>query len=178
MALGRDTVMGKQTAVALTPVDERAFLDFLRSIAEIRLLVWSGPTAESLSIESFESVLGYATFYIWNTAFTWTPEYGTVTADPSGARNGYRFVSNSSTAPVLEYSRHNFTDPRGAHGRVYWCKSFASIPTYDVAVFDKWYLAVVRWLRKHGKQAQRGTLNTFYLPDAWSQYGQAVQSEE
>lgn len=168
--------MGKQTAVALTPVDELVFLNFLRSIAEIRLLVSSGPTAESLSVESFDSIRGYATFYIWNTAFTWTPEYGIVTADPTGARNGYRFVNNSSTAPVLEYSRHSFTDPRGPYGRIYWCKSFASMPAYDVAAFDKWYLAVVRWLRKNGKQAQKRTLDTYYLPDAWAKYRQAVQS--
>jgi len=53
--------VGKQTAIALTPADERAFLEFLRSIAEVRLLVSSGPTAESLSVEGFDSIEGYAT---------------------------------------------------------------------------------------------------------------------
>jgi hypothetical protein len=170
--------MGKQTAVALTPADERDFLLFLRSVAEIRLLISFAPTVESLWVESFDSVEGYAAFYIWNTAFAWKPEYGTVTADPSHARNGHRFVRNSATAPVIEYSRHNFHEPRAAYGRVYWCKSSAGAPAYDIALFDKWYSAVVRWLRKNGKQASQGTLNTYYLPDAWAKYGESVQSAE
>ena len=170
--------MGKQTAIAMTPADERAFLSFLRSTAEVRLLVSSGPTPESLWVEEFDRIVGYAKFYLWNTAFAWTPEYGIVTADPTGARNGYRFVSNSSVAPILEYSRHNFQDPRGTYGRVYWSKYFSGTPAYDVAAFDRWYSTVVRWLRKNGKQARKGTLNTYYLPDAWTKYGQALQSAE
>ena len=171
--------MGKQTAVAMTLVDERIFLDFLRSVAPIRLLISSsGPTAESLWVESLEGNEGYGAFYIWNTTFAWTPEYGTVTADPSGARNGYRYVRNSGTAPVVEYSRHSFQNPRAMYGRVYWSKYFSGVPAYDVAAFDRWYSVVVRWLRKNGKQARRGTLNTYYLPDAWAKYGEAMQSAD
>jgi hypothetical protein len=170
--------MGKQTAVALTTVDETAFLHFLRSNAEVQLLISSGPTAESLWVESFDSVEGYATFYIWNKTFPWTPEYGTVTADPSGARNGLRYVSNTATAPVIEYSRHNFHEPRGAYGRVYWRKSFAGAPAYDSTLFDKWYSAVVRWLRKTGKQAEKEFLGTYYLPDAWAKYGPSNRAAE
>ncbi len=80
--------MGKQTAIALTPADEQAFLGFLRSIAQVKLLVPSGPSIESLWVDSFDRVEGFAQFYIWNIAFAWSPEYGTVTADPSGAHNG------------------------------------------------------------------------------------------
>lgn len=170
--------MGKQTAVALTATDEQAFLHFLRSIAEVRLLISSGPTVESLWVESFHAVEGYPKFYVWNSAFAWRPEYGTVTADPSGARNGHRFISNSATAPVIEYSRYNFLEPRAAYGRVYWCKSFAGAPAYDTTLFDKWYSAVVRWLRKNGKQAEKGFLNMYYLPDAWAKYGETRQSAQ
>jgi len=158
--------MGKQTAIALTPADERAFLTFIKSIAEVKLLV------------SFDCIEGWGKFYIWNTAFAWSPEYGTVTADPSGARNGHRFVSNEGTAPLLEYSRHNFQNSRGAYGRLYWSKYFSGVPAYDVLAFDRWYSVVVRWLRKNGKQTRKGTLNTYYLPDAWEKYGKALQSAE
>ncbi|EMO31973.1 hypothetical protein LEP1GSC175_3030 [Leptospira santarosai str. HAI821] len=34
--------------------------------------------------------------------------------------------------------------------------------------FDKWYNQIVRWIRKNGKQKERGRLNTYYLPDAWN----------
>jgi len=170
--------MGKQTAIALTPADEREFLAFLKSTAEVKLLVSSAATVESLWVDSFDCVQGWGIFYVWNTAFGWSPEYGTVTADPSGAHNGYRFVSNKNTAPLLEYSRHNFQNSRGAYGRVYWSKYFSGTPAYEVPAFESWYSAVVRWLRKNGRQARKGTLSTYYLPDAWAKYGHALQSAE
>ena len=165
--------MGKQTAIALTRADERTFLAFLRSSAEVNVFVSFAPTVDSLWVDSFDCVEDWK-FHIWNTAFAWSPEYGTVTADPSGAHNGYRFVSNTGAAPVLEYSRHNFQlqNSPGRYGRIYWSKYFSGIPAYDVLAFERWYSAVVRWLRKNGKQARRGTLETYYLPDAWTKYGQ------
>jgi len=87
-------------------------------------------------------------------------------------------VSNEGTAPLLEYSRHNFQNCRGTYGRLYWNKYFSGMPTYDVLAFDRWYSVVVRWFRKNGKQARKGTLNTYYLPDAWAKYGQALQPAE
>jgi len=168
--------MGKQTAIALTPADERAFLTFLKSIADVKLIVSSAPTVESPWVDSFDCVQGWGPFYIWNTAFAWSPEYGTVTLDPTGAHNGYRFVSNRNAAPLLEYGRHNFTNSRGAYGRIYRSKYFSGMPAYDVLAFERWYSAVVRWLRKNGKQASKGTLNSYYLPDAWAKYGQTLQS--
>jgi hypothetical protein len=169
--------MGKQTAIALTSADERAFLTFLRSIATVKLIVSSAPTVESLWVDSFDCVQGWEKFWIWNTAFAWSPEYGTVTKDPSGAHNGYQFVSNFDKAPLLEYSRHNFQNLPGTYGRIYWDTYFSGI-AYDALAFGRWYSAVVRWLRKNGKQARKGTLNTYYLPDAWVKYGQALQSAE
>jgi hypothetical protein len=32
----------------------------------------------------------------------------------------------------------------------------------------------IKW--KNGKQARKGTYRTYYLPDAWVKYGQALQS--
>lgn len=56
------------------------------------------------------------------------------------------YVSNSSAAPVLEYSRHTQHSP----GRIYWAKHF-SAPTglaYDAAAFERWYDSVARWVKK------------------------------
>jgi hypothetical protein len=172
-------LMGKQTAVALTAADEADFLGFLRSRAEVKLLASSGPSVEALWVEAFEPKHGHGEFYGWNTEFQWIPEYGTVTADPTGARNGYRYIRNSATAPLIEYTRHNFQGARATYGRVYWCKSSTAShgSDYDAVAFDKWYSSVVRWLRKNGKQAERGVLNPYYLPDAWRRYGQALSTQ-
>ncbi|PWU18183.1 MAG: hypothetical protein C5B50_09760 [Verrucomicrobia bacterium] len=141
--------MGKQTAIALTSADERAFLTFLRSIAEVKLFVSSAPTVDSLWVDSFDCGEGHTMFYVWNTAFAWSPEYGTVTADRSGTTNGHWFVSNKDAAPLLEYSRHSFQHSRGGgRGRLYWSKYFSGIPAYDVLAFERWYSTVVRWLKK------------------------------
>jgi len=56
--------MGKQTAIALTPADERTFLTFLRSIAEVKLIISFGPTVDSLWVNSFDCIEGYEVFYI------------------------------------------------------------------------------------------------------------------
>jgi hypothetical protein len=139
--------MGKQTAIALTKADEREFLVFLKSAAEVKLFVPFATTVESLWVDSFDGV-EESMFYIWNTAFAWSPQYGTVTTDRSGTTGGYRYVSNTDTAPLLEYSRHSFQYSRGGCGRLYWSKYFLGMPDYDVLAFEKWYSAVVRWLKR------------------------------
>lgn len=169
--------MGKQTAVALTPDDERAFLAFLESTGDIKLFVTFAPTIEALWVGSFEEAPGWSVS-ICNLAFAWTPEYGTVTADATGTHNGYRYVSNAGTAPVIEYSRHNFQNDGRTYGRIYWGKRFSDNPTYDVQAFVKWYSTVARWLRKNGRQAVKGSFNTYYLPDAWAKHGQGLQPTE
>jgi len=167
--------MGKQTAVAMTDGDELLFLQFLRSLCEIRLLQSSAPTKEGIWLEHFlPREEGHRQFYIWNTHFPWQPEYGQVTKDRSGKGQGWYFIANSSQAPLIEYNRHNFQDRFGhGYGRVYWSKYFAAPNglSYDVDAFDKWYMQVVRWIRKNGRQKSKGTLNPYYLPDAWEKYG-------
>ena len=71
---------------------------------------------------------------------------------------------------LIEYDHHNFSDKRGIKGRIYWAKFFAAPKglCYDVEGFTKWYDRVVRWIRKEGRQIEKGSYNTYYLPDAWS----------
>jgi len=164
--------MGRQTLVAMTDNDEEVFISFLRSTADIQLLEYFAPTRESIWVDSFSSrERGHWTYNIWNRAFDWTAEYGQVRDDlPSTQNPGWFFVSNISDAPVIEYSRHDFHDDTDlTYGRVYWAKSFATPPEYDLQAFSNWYDEVVRWIRKNGTQIDRGAYNTYYLPDAMRQ---------
>ncbi|EKO86431.1 hypothetical protein LEP1GSC151_4220 [Leptospira interrogans serovar Grippotyphosa str. LT2186] len=40
--------------------------------------------------------------------------------------------------------------------------------------FDKWYNQIIRWVKKNGKQKYKGTLNAYYLPDAWKAYVEKI----
>ena len=109
--------------------------------------------------------------YIWNKAFSWTIEYRQVNLDaPVVERRGWYYIRNSSSAPVIEYDRHNFADKQGlSSGRVYWDKFWAAGSPgelYDIDAFTKWYNQVIRWIRKNGKQRVSGAYNPYYLPDA------------
>ena len=128
--------MGKQTAVAMTEKDEDIFLQFLRSLSEIRLLQSSAPTQETIWIDHFSPrEQGFWKYYIWNTSFPWQPQFGQVTKDRSGKQQGWYFIANSSEVPIIEYFRHNFSNRPGyGYGRVYWAKYFAAPNglSYDV----------------------------------------------
>jgi hypothetical protein len=91
-------------------------------------------------------------------------------------RVGWSFLGNSSTGPLLEYSRHNFNDRHGA-GRVYWAKHFAAPKAlgYDVDAFSRWFDQVVRWIRKHGRQKQRAAYEPYFLADAWNRSQRAAE---
>jgi len=166
--------MGRQIQVAMTEPDERVFLEFLRSTATIRIFESAAPTQGQMVVDGFgPREQGHWHYFIWNTAFAWSPEYGQVSSQATDSgRAGWSYLRNSSTAPVLEYGRHHFTSPRGATGRVYWAKYFASpgaLP-YDVDAFSGWFDEVARWIRKHGRREARGAHERYFLPDAWQTY--------
>ena len=153
----------------MTDQDEESFISFLLGIANFQLLESFGPTKDAIWVDRFAPRQdGHWQYFIWNRAFPWSPEYGRVTGSKSGSRKGWYYLANCSTAPLIEYDRHNFEDKRGVKGRIYWAKSFAA-PNgldYDVDEFTKWYNRITRWLRKEGKQLEKGSYNTYYLPDA------------
>jgi len=98
------------------------------------------------------------------------PDYGQVSQQATvSERAGWCYLRNSSTAPVLEYDRHNFTDPRGVTGRIYWAKYSAGAEglPYDVDGFSRWFDQVARWIRKHGRREHPGAHERYFLPDAW-----------
>lgn len=167
--------MGKQTAVAMTEEDERDFLEFLRCGREIRLLTLFAPTVQAIWADEFQPrVSGNWQYLIWNTQFPHTFRYGTLGEQAPEDRRGWTYLDGHSRAPLIEYSRHNFTDLEGrTYGRIYWSK--LSGPSgrysYDVDAFAKWYDEVARWIRKHGRQKVKGPYNPYFLPDAWAKYG-------
>ena len=158
--------MGMQTAVAMTEVDEAVFLAFLRDSAEIRLIRDFAPTCEDLWTDTMEPRgPGNWSYSLWNTRFAWEPEYGQVTASASGDRQGHCYVSRTSQAPIIDYSRHHFDNAQGTmYGRVYWAKC-------RVTDGGRWYDQCVRWIRKNGRQKEKGAYYPYYLPDAWAKYG-------
>ncbi len=167
--------MGRQTQVAMTDADELEFLGFLRSTADIQLFESSAPSPEQMVVAGFAPrEQGHWQYFVWNRAFPWTPEYGRVAEGAAvPERVGWSFLRNSSSAPLLEYHRHNFTDPRGVAGRLYWAKHFATPGPlgYDADAFSKWFDQVVRWIRKHGRQERRGAHETYFMPNAWVSAG-------
>jgi hypothetical protein len=169
--------MGKQVAIAMLEQDEAEFLAFLRSTADVRLYRSSAPSAEALAVDAFseEGPVCWQ-FFIWNTAFRWQPSIGYVPDNaPVTARRGWAYLSNTGTAPVIVYDRHNFRNSN-SQGRIYWAKVFrASEPLgYDVGEFERWYNQVARWVRKHGRRDKSENYGPYYLPHAFSNHGGAL----
>jgi hypothetical protein len=160
--------MGRQIAIAATAEDERALLEFLRSTAEIALIETFAPTPEALWIDGFSPELnGHWSYLIWNRSFPWEPVYGEVgpqAHDPTQV--GWFYVRNRSTGPLLEFGRSDV--PGRRYGRLYWCKSSAAPPDYDVQAFSAWYDAVVKWVRRTGRRREpKEPFSPYFLPDAW-----------
>jgi hypothetical protein len=169
--------VGKQTAVAMTDEDERVFLDFLREGQEVRLLTLFAPTEEAIWVDEFQPREdGNWLYFIWNVQFGHTFQYGRLGEQAPEDRRGWTYLDGHSRAPLIEYSRHNFSDTQGSmYGRIYWSKlRDASEETgYDVEAFAGWYDRIARWIRKHGRQKEKGSYDPYFLPDAWEKYGVA-----
>jgi len=156
-------MVGKQLQIAMNEADEKDFVSFLRSVADIRLIEAFAPTIEALWVDDFNPISkGHHTYAIWNTAFAWMPEYGTVgeqAHDPNSI--GWRYISNADGAPLLHMTRSNLLS--GVSGRLFWAKDFAAPGgmAYDVASFSNWIDSVWRWVRRHGKKLKNLDLQPY-----------------
>jgi len=171
--------MGRQMAVALTPVDETAFLDFLRSEADIQLIEPFAPSKRELWVESFATErTGHWDYCVWNQQFPWAPAYGRVKGDAYQKECvGWYFVANLDAAPVIEFTRSDVAQAK--YGRLYWAKSFSAPRLdYDVEEFSRWYDSIVRWIRKNtAGKVKRGWV-TWFLPDAWRVHTELVGKQK
>ncbi len=156
----------------MTEVDERDFLKFLRESAHVQLFETFSPTEAGLWVDAFAPTRpGHWQYRIWNKAFPFTPDVRQTTRE-AGSRAGLYYMANTHDTPLLEYDRHNF-ESSGGYGRLYWSKYFSAPSglTYDVEKFGRWYESIVGWIRKNGRRKTRGTLEPYYLPDAWAKHG-------
>ena len=167
---------GRQIPVAMTESDEKRFLAFLRTKAEITIFVASAPKTEMLTVDRLPPrKSGKKQFFIWNSQFAWSP-------DIAVASNGSVFIRDIHRAPVIEYGRDSFRTI-GDIGRVFWSKGITPggpyafkhpvyTYAYDAAKFDKWYTEAVRWIKAHSRPKKcrhRGII--YYLPSAWLWHG-------
>lgn len=163
--------MGRQLQLLMSASDEKSFIAFLRSTASIQIIESFAPTTDALWVEDFNpSFVEHHTYAIWNKAFSWIPQFGTVgpkAHEPSHI--GWRYICNTPSAPLLTVSRSN--PLTGESGRLYWAKDFVASNglTYDVANFNQWVDAIWRWVRKHGSKTQELPLEPYVLPGAMEQ---------
>jgi hypothetical protein len=158
--------MGRQTAIAMDLEDERAFLAFLRSTADLAIFRSWSPEPREIAEFSLESEAD--PFYLHNKAFSWEPEFelvNVVRRDTGDPVSYYRL--RDRLAPLLEYSRHPLqaSDPT-VGGRLYWAKDFPGNVSYDVEEFGEWYSAVTRWVRRNGVKVRHGQTEPWCLPGA------------
>ena len=162
--------MGKQLQVLMNTKDEENFISFLRATANLQLFESFAPTTNQLCVEKFSPNFdGHHTYAIWNTNFSWKPEYGIVGSkahDPNLI--GWSYISNLSAAPVIEVSRSNLA--KITAGRLYWAKNFSApngLP-YDEVAFAKWVDTIWRWVRKNGKKVPDLPLQPYVFPEAFN----------
>lgn len=169
---------GKQIAVAMTVQDERKFLAFLRTTADVQILALNSPQADRVWLDAFPPRRSRDTlstgFLLWSRAFEWTPE---VKVDGHGVAG----VVNGHPAPVIEYLRHPFFVPAPNVGRLFWSRGMtADGPyqakdglrfSYDPEAFDVWWQQVIQWVRAHSHHRTDGRGHIHYLPWAWWRYG-------
>lgn len=160
-------------AVAMTEKDERDFLQFLRSTADIRIFNEKAASPELLTLEELPPrSSGVRQVFIWNVQFPWT-----LRVEPT--KIGTCFVKNYASGPVIGYYRDSLGSPPFNRGSIFWPTSpdpemlQANPQTpycYDHDAFRPWYEKIVRWVLNNGRRGW-GKNRQYYLPDAWRRHG-------
>jgi hypothetical protein len=165
------SVMGRQLPIIASYEDERSLLSFISQITPIRVFVMHRSSTQELWQDNWimDDISDFQ-YYVWLTAFPWTPEYRQTGGRrcPASSR-GYWYISNYSNAPVLEISRP--ANNTRSSGRIYWSKYFSASNEleYDVNAFEGIVNRIWNWIRKHGKcvKEHKSRLATYVLPDAY-----------
>lgn len=167
--------MGRQIQLLMSIEDEADLLSFLRSTCELQIFESFAPSTEALWVENFApSFEGHWSYRIWNKAFAWNPEYGSVGENSHNPEHiGWRYISNLGTAPVLEVTRSR--PDLSESGRLYWARNFSEPKglNYDVDEFSRWIDKIWYWVRKHGCKVKALPLQPYALPHALSRTGVA-----
>lgn len=160
-----DVTMGKQLAFVMGEKDEQAFIDFLKGSAEVVLIESFSKDKNLLFTDNIARELkGHFSYKVWNKKFKWVPAYSTTI-------HGDYYVSNTNSAPLVEFTRSRKYDTKKAYGRIYWSKYFLSNELeYNVDEFNKWYEQIARWIKKSAAGKIKDGLVTYFLPEAWETY--------
>lgn len=170
-------ITGKQIAVAMTVQDERKFLAFLRTTADVQILAVNSPRADRVWLDTFpgrdKNNLLNTRFLLWNRAFSWEPQIHAL-GDSVGVVNGHQ-------GPVIDYRRHPLAPWAQVSGRLYWSRGMTPdgpyrdksgrVYSYDAEAFDRWWKEVVRWVKAHSHHRRDKWTHVHYLPWAWWRYG-------
>ena len=161
---------GKQIAVAMTRRDERDFLAFLRTTADVQILALNSRASNAVWLDQFpprrtQDRLSRS-FALWNKAFPWQPELH--------ARSHDTGIRNIAHAPVIEYSRHPFSRAAPNMGRLYWARQMSPALSDGTSneQFAPWWYEVERWVKTHSHHREgKKDAAVHYLPWAWWRYG-------
>ncbi len=160
--------MGKQLQLATKLEDEIELIQFIASLAPIRVFQSFACSPETLWLHDFNTNLELPVhLYIWPERFSWTPEYKQ-TGGPKCPkdRRGIYYIANKHQAPVFELSRSDLSKRK--YGRIYWGSDFAAPHGlgYDKAAFSQLVDVVWRRIRKIGKKDALDSLSPYFLPHA------------
>jgi hypothetical protein len=160
--------MGRQLQLDTTQVDDAMLIQFVATLAPIRVFQSHTRTQEELWIPEPETCgIPPWILYIWPQTFPWTPTYqqtGGPDCPPESA--GFFYIANKNVAPILELTRSDIT--RQQYGRIYWGSNF-SAPNglaYDEVAFSRFVDSVWRYIRKFGTRPKGGKHSPYFLPDA------------
>ena len=165
--------MGRQLPVMMDRRDEAAFIAFLKSISEISIFESFSPSVEQLEVQSFsETRRGHRLYFVWNQKFPWRPihaKVGTKAFNPEMI--GWSYISNKSSAPVLEVSRSCIETQEP--GRLYWARDFSATGPleYDQDSFSKWIDQIWKWVRRTASKQRMGAYEPYIFPGAHSTLG-------
>jgi hypothetical protein len=155
--------MGRQVAIILDEHDEVGLLEFLRSAGPIRIFESFADSIDGLEIHALPArAAGHLFFDVWPSRFAWSPEFAQTRVSPIRW-----YISNKSTAPILEYSRPPLA---GGAGRLYWGDRFSGEPAYDRVAFGGWVDSIWRWV---GRTATKSSIagGVWVFPQAGQSLG-------
>jgi hypothetical protein len=130
--------MGRQTQLHLLPQDCRQLLSFIQQRDPVIVTHWH--SSESAEIAAVRDPWDRPGFYcLWNQAIL-----------PSLERDGTgKYFNVNSSLPVIEFSYEGtLSEPWNGQSGLLQGRIWASFDAEDKS-FERWYNAVVRWIRKN-----------------------------
>lgn len=157
--------MGRQIQIRTTDFDNDSFRNYLFSTFKCNFYQSFAPTIEKLSVSNFNKTFQENSIIkVHFTEFHWEPEFSQ-TRTPEKLF----YISNSSNAPVIEFSKTNWET--NEDGRIYWSKYFSGNPEYNVEEFEIIYDTIVKWLKNVScGKIKHGNINAYYLKGAWEKH--------